>query len=46
MKAAGFSGEAAQAQNDFWSRMGIKGIRMGSTVLKVGPKKAKKVEEK
>lgn len=34
MKAAGL-GKGAKAQNDFWARMGVTGIRVGSTTLKI-----------
>lgn len=39
MQRTGFSQEAAENIGDFWSRMGVTGVRVGRTVLKVKPKK-------
>lgn len=39
MQQAGFSQKAAENIGDFWSQMGVTGVRIGRTVLKVKPKK-------
>jgi len=39
MKSTGFSASAVKAQEEFWQRMGITGIKVGSTTLKIGKKK-------
>jgi hypothetical protein len=35
MKQAGFSDSAAKQQAEFWKGMGVEGIRIGKTVLKI-----------
>lgn len=42
MRQAGFSAKAAESVNDFWAEMGVKGVRIGRTTLKVQPKKGKR----
>ena len=41
MRQAGFSKDAAKNINDFWARMGVAGVKVGRTTLKVkGGKRA------
>lgn len=39
MRRTGFGQEAAKNIGDFWSRMGVSGVRIGRTVLEVKSKK-------